>query len=217
MGPSEVSSCLDLIGCVTETRRPELQFLPMDPNIQGSFLFNNSLNQFPTDLKAPVCQYSVPNSFYKLNPALNSQLQAGTPHGISDILSRSMVGMGTTGTTTLLSGYSAMGGFGPSVTSTSMYYNRDYNSNLGGFSKPGTECPMKGRSVSCWAESSCDWRGGRQQCSNSESELSTQTIDTSPTHHRLTASASASLLVTSECVFISTKRDKSKLITDDTK
>ena len=189
MGPSEVSSYLDFIGCVTETWRQELQFLPMDPNIQGSFLFNNSLNQFPSDLKAPVCQYSVPNSFYKLNPALNSQLQAGTPHGISDILSRSMVGMGSTGTTTLLSGYSAMGGFGPSVTSTSMYYNRDYNSNLGGFSKPGAECPMKGRSVSCWAESSCDWRGGRQQCSNSESELSTQTADTSPTPHRhLTAS-----------------------------
>lgn len=155
--------------------------LPMDPNIQGSFLFNNSLNQFPSDLKAPVCQYSVPNSFYKLNPGLNSQLQAGTPHGISDILSRSMVGMGSTGTTTLLSGYSTMGGFGPSVTSTSMYYNRDYNSNLGGFSKPGAECPMKGRSVSCWAESSCDWRGGRQQCTNSESKccrrVSIQTLD----------------------------------------
>lgn len=144
--------------------------LPMDPNIQGSFLFNNSLNQFPSDLKAPVCQYSVPNSFYKLNPGLNSQLQAGTPHGISDILSRSMVGMGSTGTTTLLSGYSTMGGFGPSVTSTSMYYNRDYNSNLSGCSKPGAECPMKGRSVSCWAESGCDWRGGRQQCANSESK-----------------------------------------------
>uniref|UniRef100_A0A8C2XNS8 NK6 homeobox 3 n=1 Tax=Cyclopterus lumpus TaxID=8103 RepID=A0A8C2XNS8_CYCLU len=113
----------------------------MDPNIQGSFLFNNNLNQFPSELKAPVCQYSVPNSFYKLNPALNSQLQAGTPHGISDILSRSMMGMGSTGTTTLLSGYATMGGFSPS---------------------PGAECPMKGRSVNCWAESGCDWRGGRQ-------------------------------------------------------
>lgn len=141
----------------------------MDPNIQGSFLFNNSLNQFPSDLKAPVCQYSVPNSFYKLNPGLNSQLPAGTPHGISDILSRSMVGMGSSGTTTLLSGYSTMGGFGPSVTGAGMYYNRDYNPSLGGFSKPGSECPMKGRTVSCWAESGYDWRGGRQQCTNSES------------------------------------------------
>uniref|UniRef100_A0A3Q0SJ99 NK6 homeobox 3 n=1 Tax=Amphilophus citrinellus TaxID=61819 RepID=A0A3Q0SJ99_AMPCI len=138
----------------------------MDPNIQGSFLFNNSLNQFPSDLKAPVCQYSMPNSFYKLSPGLNSQLQPGTPHGISDILSRSMVGVGSTGTTTLLSGYPTMGGFGPSVTSTSMYYNRDYNSSLGGFSKPSTECPMKTRSINCWAESSCEWRGGRQQCTN---------------------------------------------------
>ncbi|KAK2837479.1 hypothetical protein Q5P01_014691 [Channa striata] len=143
----------------------------MDPNIQGSFLFNNSLNQFPSELKAPVCQYSVPNSFYKLNPGLNSQLQAGTPHGISDILSRSMVGVGSTGTTTLLSGYSTMGGFSPSVTTTSMYYNRDYNAPLSGFPKPGTDCPMKARSVSCWAENSCDWRGGRQQCSNSGGSL----------------------------------------------
>ncbi|TNM90248.1 homeobox protein Nkx-6.3 [Takifugu rubripes] len=143
----------------------------MDPNIQGSFLFTNSLNQFPSDLKAPMCQYSVSNSFYKLNPGLNSQLQAGTPHGISDILSRSMMGMGSTGTTTLLSGYSTMGGFGPSVNNASVYYNRDYNSNLGGFAKPGAECPMKGRSVSCWAESGCDWRGGRQQCANSSGPL----------------------------------------------
>lgn len=142
----------------------------MDPNIQGSFLFNNSLNQFPSDIKAPVCQYSMPNSFYKLSPGLNSQLQPGTPHGISDILSRSMVGVGSSGTATLLPGYSSMGGFSPSVTSTSMYYNRDYNSSLGGFSKPGAECPMKSRSVNCWAESSCEWRGGRQQCTNSESK-----------------------------------------------
>ncbi|CAG5921862.1 homeobox protein Nkx-6.3 [Menidia menidia] len=143
----------------------------MDPNIQGSFLFNNNLNQFPSDLKAPMCQYSVPNSFYKLTPGLNSQLQPGTPHGISDILSRSMVGVGSNGTTTLLSGYSAMGGFGPSVTSASMYYNRDYSSPLGGFSKPGAECPMKARSVSCWAESSCDWRAGRQHCTNNTGPL----------------------------------------------
>lgn len=137
----------------------------MDPNIPGSFLFNNSLNQFPSDLKAPVCQYSVPNSFYKLNPGLNSQLP-GTPHGISDILSRSM--LTASGTTTLLSGYSTMGGFGPTVASPGVYYNRDYNPSLGGFSKPGAECPMKGRSGSCWGESGYEWRGGRQQCSNSE-------------------------------------------------
>uniref|UniRef100_A0A8C5I101 Homeobox domain-containing protein n=1 Tax=Gouania willdenowi TaxID=441366 RepID=A0A8C5I101_GOUWI len=143
----------------------------MEPNIQGSFLFNNSLGQFTSDLKAPVCQYSMPNSLYKLNPGLNSQLPPGTPHGISDILCRSMVGVGSTGTTTLLSGYSTMGGFGPSVTSTSMYYNRDYNSSLNGFSKPSAECPMKARSVSCWSESNCDWRGGRQQCTNGDIPL----------------------------------------------
>lgn len=157
----------------------------MDPNIQGSFLFTNSLNQFPSDLKAPLCQYSVPNSFYKLNPGLNSQLQAGTPHGISDILSRSMAAMGSPGsaaattTTTLLSGYSSVGGFGPPVNNASVYYNRDYNSGLGSFAKPPAECPMKGHSVSCWAESACDWRGGRQQCT---SESASAALTCAPAH-----------------------------------
>ncbi|XP_036381875.1 homeobox protein Nkx-6.3 [Megalops cyprinoides] len=139
----------------------------MDPNIPGSFLFNNGLNQFPSDIKAPMCQYSVQNSFYKLNPGLNSQLQAGTPHGISDILSRSMVGAPST---TLLSGYSPMGGFG-TVATPGVYYNRDYNPSLSGFSKPGSECPVKGRSGGCWGEAGYEWRGGRQPCSNSTGHL----------------------------------------------
>ncbi|KAM6954321.1 homeobox protein Nkx-6.3 [Aplochiton taeniatus] len=161
----------------------------MDPNVPGSFLFNNGLNphQFPSaDLKAPVCsQYAVPSSFYKLNPGgLNSQLQAaaaaaaasGTSHAISDILSRSMLGVGSAGTTTLLSGYSPMAGFGPAVSSPGMqYYNRDYNPPpLGGFSKPGAVegCPMKGRGGSCWGtESGYEWRGGRQQCTNNSGHM----------------------------------------------
>ncbi|XP_076845109.1 homeobox protein Nkx-6.3 [Brachyhypopomus gauderio] len=139
----------------------------MEPNISGSFLFNNSLNQFPSDIKAPMCQYSVSNSFYKLSPAnLNAQLQAGTPHGISDILSRSMVG--SPANAALLTGYSTMGGFGTAVPSPGVYYNRDYApTGLGGFPKPSAECPgMKGRSSTCWVEGGYDWRGGRQQCSN---------------------------------------------------
>ncbi|XP_026880841.2 homeobox protein Nkx-6.3 [Electrophorus electricus] len=139
----------------------------MEPNISGSFLFNNSLNQFPSDIKAPMCQYSVSNSFYKLSPAnLNAQLQAGTPHGISDILSRSMVG--APANTALLTGYSAMGGFSTAMPSPGMYYNRDYApTGLGGFPKPSAECPgVKGRGSSCWVDGGYDWRGGRQQCSN---------------------------------------------------
>ncbi|CAL8342691.1 unnamed protein product [Lota lota] len=147
----------------------------MDPNIQGSFLFNNSLNHFPSDLKAPVCPYSVPNSFYKLGPGLSSQQPAGTPHGISDILSRSMMALSSPGAapTTLLAGYSAMGGFAhpAAVSGTGMYYNRDCNpASVGGFPKPtGAECPMKSRG--CWAEGGYDWRGGRQQCSSNNVSL----------------------------------------------
>ncbi|KPP57432.1 hypothetical protein Z043_124847 [Scleropages formosus] len=136
----------------------------MDPNITGSFLFNNSLNQYPTDMKAPVCQYSVQNSFYKLGPGLNNQLPSGTPHGISDILSRSVIGAPSS---TLLSSYPPVGGFG-TVAAPGVYYNRDYNSPLGSFSKPTAECPVKGRSSGTWAEPGYEWRGGRQQCSSSE-------------------------------------------------
>lgn len=137
----------------------------MEPNLSGSLFFNNGLNQFPTDIKAPMCQYSVPNSFYKLGPGnLNAQLQAGTPHGISDILSRSVVG--APANTALLSGYSSMGGFSGTVPTPGVYYNRDYTpTTLGAFPKP-SECPgVKGR-TSCWVEGGYDWRGGRQQCSN---------------------------------------------------
>ncbi|CAL8332164.1 unnamed protein product [Arctogadus glacialis] len=149
----------------------------MDPNIQGSFLFNNSLTPFPSDLKAPVCPYAVQNSFYKLGPGLSSQLAAGTPHGISDILSRSMMAVSSPGgatTTTLLSGYSTMGGFAhpAAVAGSGMYYNRDCGpaASVGGFTKPaGADCPMKGRS--CWAEGGYDWRGGRQPCSNNNVSL----------------------------------------------
>lgn len=142
----------------------------MESNISGSFLFNNSLNQFSSDIKAPVCQYSIPNSFYKLSPAnINSQLQAGTPHGISDILSRSM--MGGPGTPALLSGYPSMGGFGTAVPSPGVYYNRDYApSGLSSFSKPGVECSgLKGKGSSCWVDGGYEWRGARQQCPNSKS------------------------------------------------
>ncbi|XP_051949615.1 homeobox protein Nkx-6.3-like [Xyrauchen texanus] len=139
----------------------------MESNISGSFLFNNGFNQFPTDLKAPVCQYSISNSFYKLGPAnINAQLQAGTPHGISDILSRSM--LGGPGTSTLLSGYHSMGGFGTTVPSPGVYYNRDYApSGLGGFPKSSVECPgMKSKGTSCWVDGEYEWRGARQQCGN---------------------------------------------------
>ncbi|KAL6456789.1 hypothetical protein MHYP_G00353330, partial [Metynnis hypsauchen] len=138
----------------------------MEPNISGTFLFNNSLNQFPSDIKAPMCQYSMSNTFYKLSPAnLNAQLQAGTPHGISDILSRSLVGSPTN--TSLIPGYSTMGGFGTTMPSPGMYYNRDYApAGLATFPKASAECPgVKARS-SCWADGGYDWRGGRQQCGN---------------------------------------------------
>ncbi|XP_017551769.1 homeobox protein Nkx-6.3 isoform X1 [Pygocentrus nattereri] len=147
----------------------------MEPNISGTFLFNNSLNQFPSEIKAPMCQYSMSNTFYKLSPAnLNAQLQAGTPHGISDILSRSMVGSPTN--TSLIPGYSTMGSFGTTMPSPGVYYNRDYApTGLATFPKASAECPgVKARS-SCWADGGYDWRGGRQQCGNSDSGHSAET------------------------------------------
>ncbi|XP_028654864.1 homeobox protein Nkx-6.3 [Erpetoichthys calabaricus] len=154
----------------------------MEHNIPSSFLFNNSLNQLPPDIKTPMCQYSVQNTFYKLHPSggLNAQLQAGTPHGISDILSRPVVG---TPNSTLLSGYSHVGGF-TGVTPSAVYYNRDYTPPIAGYAKPGGEFAPKARTGSCWNETGCDWRANRQHCSNNTvhvSELSGRKKHTRPT------------------------------------
>ncbi|XP_048368072.1 homeobox protein Nkx-6.3 [Sphaerodactylus townsendi] len=127
----------------------------MDSNLQGTFLLNNpSLPPF-AEVKAPMCQYSVQNSFYKLNaPGLSAQLAAGTPHGISDILSRPVVAPNSS----LLSGYSHVGGFN-GLGTQSMYYG----SQVGNFSKAGSDYSARGRSY--WAGTGQDWHGGRP-CSN---------------------------------------------------
>ncbi|ELK08730.1 Homeobox protein Nkx-6.3, partial [Pteropus alecto] len=106
---------------------------------------------------APVCQYSVQNSFYKLSPpGLGPQLAAGTPHGITDILSRPVA----TPNSSLLSNYPHVAGFG-GLGSQGVYYGPQ----VGNFSKAGNEYPTRTRN--CWADTGQDWRGGRQ-CSNSE-------------------------------------------------
>lgn len=129
----------------------------MESNLQGTFLLNNTpLAQFP-EMKAPVCQYSVQNSFYKLRPTgLGPQLAAGTPHGITDILSRPVAAPNSS----LLSGYSHVAGFG-GLSSQGVYYSPQ----VGNFSKAGNEYPTRTRN--CWADTGQDWRGSRQ-CSNSE-------------------------------------------------
>lgn len=129
----------------------------MESNLQGTFLLNNTpLAQF-SEMKAPVCQYSVQNSFYKLSPpGLGPQLAAGTPHGITDILSRPVA----TPNSSLLSGYPHVAGFG-GLGSQGVYYGPQ----VGNFSKAGNEYPTRTRN--CWADTGQDWRGGRQ-CSNSE-------------------------------------------------
>lgn len=129
----------------------------MESNLQGTFLLNNTpLAQF-SEMKAPVCQYSVQNSFYKLSPpGLGPQLAAGTPHGITDILSRPVA----TPNNSLLSSYPHVAGFG-GLGSQGVYYGPQ----VGNFSKAGNEYPTRTRN--CWADTGQDWRGGRQ-CNNSE-------------------------------------------------
>lgn len=129
----------------------------MESNLQGTFLLNNTpLAQF-SEMKAPVCQYSVQNSFYKLSPpGLGPQLAAGTPHGITDILSRPVA----TPNSGLLSSYPHVAGFG-GLGSQGVYYGPQ----VGNFPKAGNEYPTRTRN--CWADTGQDWRGGRQ-CGNSE-------------------------------------------------
>ncbi|XP_034975864.1 homeobox protein Nkx-6.3 isoform X1 [Zootoca vivipara] len=127
----------------------------MDTNLQGTFLLNNPpLPPFP-EVKASMCQYTVQNSFYKLSPpGLSAQLAAGTPHGISDILSRPVAPPNGG----LLSGYSHVGGFN-GLGTQSLYYG----SQVGNFSKAGSEYSARGRS--CWADTGQEWHGGRP-CGN---------------------------------------------------
>lgn len=129
----------------------------MESNLQGTFLLNNTpLAQF-SEMKAPVCQYSVQNSFYKLSPpGLGPQLAAGTPHGITDILSRPAA----TPNSSLLSSYPHVAGFG-GLGSQGVYYGPQ----VGNFPKAASEYPPRTRN--CWADTGQDWRAGRQ-CSNSE-------------------------------------------------
>lgn len=124
----------------------------MDANLPGTFLLNGpSLGPFP-EAKAPVCQYSVQSSFYKLGPAgLGAQLAAGTPHGISDILGRPAA----TPNSSLLPGYPHAGGFN-GLSSPGVYYGPQ----VGALPKAGGEYLPRGRS--CWAEAAPEWRGGRQ-------------------------------------------------------
>ncbi|XP_025025470.1 homeobox protein Nkx-6.3 isoform X3 [Python bivittatus] len=128
----------------------------MDSNLQGTFLLSNpSLPPFP-EVKAPMCQYSVQNSFYKLNPpGLSAQLASGTPHGISDILSRPVAPPNNS----LLSGYSHVGGFN-GLGTQSIYYGPQ----MGSFAKTGSEYGARGRS--CWADPGPEWHEGRV-CGNS--------------------------------------------------
>ncbi|KFM00410.1 Homeobox protein Nkx-6.3 [Aptenodytes forsteri] len=114
----------------------------MDANLPGTFLLNGpSLGPFP-EAKAPVCQYSVQSSFYKLGPpGLGAQLAAGTPHGISDILSRPAA----TPNSSLLPGYPHAGGFN-GLSSPGVYYGPQ----VGALPKARAEYLPRGRS--CWAE-----------------------------------------------------------------
>ncbi|XP_053126106.1 homeobox protein Nkx-6.3 [Hemicordylus capensis] len=127
----------------------------MDANLQGTFLLNNPPLPAFSEVKAPMCQYSMQNSFYKLSPpGLSAQLAAGTPHGISDILSRPVAPANSS----LLSGYPPVGGFN-GLGTQSLYYG----SQVGNFSKAGSEYTARARS--CWGDTGQEWHGGRP-CGN---------------------------------------------------
>ncbi|XP_030365949.1 homeobox protein Nkx-6.3 isoform X1 [Strigops habroptila] len=118
----------------------------MDANLPGTFLLNGpALGAFP-EAKAPVCQYSVQSSFYKLCPPA-----LGTPHGISDILSRPAAAPGGS----IVPTYPHAGGLN-GLSSAGVYYGPQ----VGTLPKAGGEFLPRGRS--CWAEAAPDWRGARQ-------------------------------------------------------
>ncbi|NWY07769.1 NKX63 protein, partial [Nothoprocta ornata] len=117
----------------------------MEATVPGAFLLNGP--PFG-EAKAPVCQYAVQGSFYKLAaPAL----PAGTPHGISDILGRPAAAAAPGG---LLPPYAHPGAFG-GLGAQGVYYGPQ----AGAFPKAGGDLAPRARS--CWAEGAAEWRGGR--------------------------------------------------------
>ncbi|XP_053319055.1 homeobox protein Nkx-6.3 [Spea bombifrons] len=127
-----------------------------------------------SEMKTPGCQFSTHATFHKLSPSLlGCHLPSGTPHGISDILSRPLPpphgGM--------LTRYPAMPAYGRASAPGSCYGDQG-----GIVAKSGS--PYSNQSQGEWAEIGQEWRGGSRTLNNAptgSTEMTTRKKHTRPT------------------------------------
>ena len=224
VGPSEVSSCLDLIGCVTETWSQSYSFSPWIQTSRGLSCSTTAWTNSPRTSKRQCVSTQCPTLSTNSTRPSTASCRQGPLTALATSWAAPWLGWAPRAPP-------------PSCPDTPPWGGSDPLS-------PARLCTITETTTPTWAASpspapSAPWRvavwaaGRRAAVTGEEGGSSAATVslnsaprpsthhrhitDTSPTHHRLTASVSASLLVTSECVCVSTKRDKSKLITEDTK
>ncbi|XP_002932753.1 homeobox protein Nkx-6.3 [Xenopus tropicalis] len=140
----------------------------METHHPGAFL----LPPYSTEMKSSGCQFPAHTPFHKLNPSvLGCHLPSGTPHGISDILSRPLPASHSG----MFPGYPTVQGYGSSSVPGSCY--GEQGSIL---TKSGT--PYTNQSRGCWTDIEQDWRGGNRALSSvSNTEGSSRKKHTRPT------------------------------------
>ncbi|MEE6524406.1 hypothetical protein FKM82_023850, partial [Ascaphus truei] len=125
-----------------------------------------------SEIKAPGCQFPAHTSFHKLSSSvLGCHLPLGTPHGISDILSRPLPALHGG----MLPEYPTVAGYGGATATGGCYGDEG-----GVVSKGGT--PYPNQSGCGWTDIRQDWRGGIRMLSNAGgTDCSTHKKHTRPT------------------------------------
>ncbi|XP_053573967.1 homeobox protein Nkx-6.3 [Bombina bombina] len=126
-----------------------------------------------SEIKAPGCQFPGHSPFHKLSPpVLGCHLSLGTPHGISDILSRPL----PTAHGGVLPGYSTMTGYG-GTSGTGGFFSEEGGAVV---AKNGTTFLNQSRSN--WTDMGQDWRGGsRTLAATGSTDNSSRKKHTRPT------------------------------------
>ncbi|KAG8441148.1 hypothetical protein GDO86_006768 [Hymenochirus boettgeri] len=141
----------------------------METHHPGAFLLPSY-----SEMKAPGCQFPGHAPFHKLNPSvLACHIPSGTPHGISDILSRPL----PTTHSGMLAGYPTVQGYGSTSASGACY--AEQSSIL---TKSGN-C-YANQSQRGWTDIGQDWRGGNRSVHSvpvGNTEGSTRKKHTRPT------------------------------------
>ncbi|KAM4747895.1 homeobox protein Nkx-6.3 [Rhinophrynus dorsalis] len=141
----------------------------METHHHGAFMLPSY-----SEMKASGCQFPAHAPFHKLSPSvLGCHLPSGTPHGISDILSRPLPASHGG----MLPGYPTMAGYGGTSATGACYGDQG-----GIIAKSGS--PYANQNRGGWTDIGQDWRGGSRTLSSipaDSTECSTRKKHTRPT------------------------------------